>query len=66
MGELTAIGGDGHRQELCCLNCFTLLTGDYFSQCGQHAHARRTVSAFLHDLNTAVATVYSWPWHPNG
>lgn len=72
MSELTAISGDGHMQEARCLNCGTLLTGDYCSHCGQHAHAHRTVSAFLHDLAHGVLhfegkvwrTIPMLLWHP--
>lgn len=72
MGELQAIGDDGHMQEVRCLNCGTLLSGDYCSKCGQHAHAHRTVSAFLHDLAHGVLhfegkvwrTLPMLLWHP--
>ncbi len=72
MSELKAISGDGHMQEVRCLNCGTLLAGDYCSQCGQHAHAHRTVSAFLHDLAHGVLhfegkvwrTLPMLLWHP--
>ncbi|HEX6073421.1 MAG TPA: DUF3667 domain-containing protein [Sphingomicrobium sp.] len=43
-------GVDGHTHETNCLNCGTLLAGDYCHVCGQHAHVHRTLSAFFHDL----------------
>jgi len=46
-GEVSA---DGHTHERNCLNCGTLLTGDFCHACGQHAHVHRTLSAFFHDL----------------
>jgi Protein of unknown function (DUF3667) len=47
-------GGDGHTQEANCLNCGTPLTGRYCSNCGQHAHVHRTLSAFGHDFMHGV------------
>jgi hypothetical protein len=41
---------DGHTLEINCLNCGTPLTGPFCSQCGQHAHVHRTLSAFFHDF----------------
>lgn len=41
---------DGHTQEKNCLNCGTVLLGDYCHACGQQAHVHRTLSAFFHDL----------------
>jgi hypothetical protein len=41
---------DGHTHERRCLNCGADLAGPYCSQCGQHAHVHRTLSAFFHDL----------------
>ena len=41
---------DGHTHERNCLNCGAALTGPYCSECGQHAHVHRTLSAFFHDL----------------
>ena len=43
-------GSDGHTHERSCLNCGTLLTGDFCHACGQQAHVHRTLSAFFHDL----------------
>jgi len=43
-------GPDGHTHERRCLNCQTVLTGDYCHACGQQAHVHRTLSAFFHDL----------------
>ena len=43
-------GADGHTHERNCLNCGTLLAGDYCHSCGQHAHVHRTLTAFFHDL----------------
>ncbi|MEO7564728.1 MAG: DUF3667 domain-containing protein [Sphingomicrobium sp.] len=41
---------DGRGAEVCCLNCGAVLTGPYCHECGQQAHAHRTLSAFFHDL----------------
>src|SRR3954452_1410377 len=41
---------DGHTDERVCLNCGSLLTGPFCSECGQHAHVHRTLSAFFHDF----------------
>lgn len=43
-------GTDGHTHETNCLNCGATLTGPYCSQCGQHAHVHRTLSAFFDDF----------------
>jgi len=40
----------GHTHETRCLNCGADLTGPFCSQCGQHAHVHRTLTAFFHDL----------------
>jgi hypothetical protein len=48
------VGADGHTHEGACLNCGTLLTGDYCHACGQHAHVHRTLTAFFHDLLHSV------------
>jgi len=45
-----AVASDGRTQEAACLNCGTLLTGDYCHACGQHRHVHRTLTAFFHDL----------------
>lgn len=41
---------DGHTHETNCLNCGTLLAGDFCHVCGQHAHIHRTLTAFFHDF----------------
>ena len=43
-------GADGHTHETNCLNCGAALAGPYCSECGQHAHVHRTLSAFFHDF----------------
>jgi hypothetical protein len=43
-------GDDGHTHETACLNCGTVLTGEFCHACGQHAHVHRTLSAFFHDF----------------
>jgi hypothetical protein len=43
-------GPGGHTHETHCLNCGAELLGPYCSQCGQHAHVHRTLTAFSHDL----------------
>src|SRR5947208_7617507 len=41
---------DGHTVDRVCLNCGAALSGPFCSQCGQHAHVHRTLSAFFHDF----------------
>jgi hypothetical protein len=41
---------DGHTDETVCLNCGAALTGPFCSECGQHSHVHRTLSAFFHDF----------------
>jgi hypothetical protein len=43
-------GADGHTHETNCLNCGTLLSGEFCHVCGQHAHVHRTLRAFFHDF----------------
>ena len=48
-------GGDGHGRAHgethgACLNCGTLLVGDYCHVCGQTAHVHRTLGSIGHDL----------------
>lgn len=43
-------GADGHTDEQSCLNCGSVLVGDYCHSCGQRRHIHRTLSAFFHDL----------------
>ena len=43
-------GADGHTHEKACLNCGTLLSGDFCHSCGQRAHVHRTLKGFFHDL----------------
>lgn len=40
----------GHTHESHCLNCGTVLAGEFCAACGQHAHVHRTLGAFFHDL----------------
>jgi len=47
-------GADGHTAETVCLNCGAALSGPFCSQCGQHAHVHRTLSAFFHDFAHGV------------
>ena len=54
VGNSAAVGPDGHTVESSCLNCGTLLAGDYCHSCGQHAHVHRTLTAFFHDLAHGV------------
>jgi hypothetical protein len=44
------VGADGRTREAACLNCATVLVGDYCHSCGQHSHVHRTLGAFFHDL----------------
>ena len=41
---------EDHAQEGHCLNCGAVLAGPYCHGCGQHAHVRRSLEAFLHDF----------------
>jgi hypothetical protein len=47
-------GSDGHTDEHNCLNCGAGLIGPFCNQCGQHAHAHRTLAAFFHDFAHGV------------
>jgi hypothetical protein len=46
----TGIDESGHTTERACLNCGTVLVGDYCHACGQHGHVHRSLGAFGHDL----------------
>ena len=46
----TGVSADGHTTESNCLNCGTVLTGEYCHRCGQRGHVHRSLSAFFHDL----------------
>ena len=48
------VGADGHTTERKCLNCETVLTGEFCHGCGQRAHVHRTLSAFFHDVAHGV------------
>jgi len=50
MGEAVTVGVDGETQETACLNCGTVLAGEYCHACGQRGHVHRTLHAFGHDL----------------
>jgi hypothetical protein len=70
MPDLEAIGdaatgaaADGHTNEGHCLNCGTLLAGEYCHVCGQRAHVHRTLSAFWHDLLHGVLHFEGKIWH---
>jgi hypothetical protein len=56
------VGADGHTHESSCLNCGTLLAGDYCHACGQHAHVHRTLTAFFHDLLHGVLHFEGKTW----
>jgi hypothetical protein len=63
---------DGYTQETNCLNCGTMLSGEYCHACGQHAHVHRNLRAFWHDLAHSVLhfegkvwrTLPLLAWHP--
>lgn len=61
--EKTAGEGAGHTHETCCLNCGTRLIGPHCHNCGQHAHAHRTLGAFLHDLLHGALHFEGKIWH---
>ncbi len=42
--------GEGHTDEVACLNCGTALVGSHCHACGQAAHVHRTLASFFHDL----------------
>ena len=52
--DAAAIRADGHTGERACLNCHTLLAGDYCHACGQRAHVHRTLGSLVHDLAHVV------------
>ena len=54
--------GDGHTHELNCLNCGTLLAGEFCHVCGQHAHVHRTLTAFFHDFLHGVLHFEGKTW----
>lgn len=55
--------GEGRGEEgLACLNCRTLLIGDYCHKCGQSAHVRRSLKAFVHDLAHSVLHFEGKSW----
>ncbi|WP_428332859.1 DUF3667 domain-containing protein [Novosphingobium sp.] len=54
---------DGHTHETACLNCGTPLVGPFCTECGQAAHAHRTLAAFFHDLLHGVLHFESSIWH---
>lgn len=56
------VGVDGHTHERNCLNCGTLLTGEFCHACGQHAHVHRTLSAFFHDILHGVLHFEGKTW----
>lgn len=56
------VGADGHTHELTCLNCGSILQGDYCHACGQRAHVHRTLTAFAHDLLHGVLHLDGKVW----
>jgi len=48
------VGADGHTHEKNCLNCGTLLAGDYCHVCGQRSHVHRSLKAFMGDFVAGV------------
>lgn len=44
------VGTDGHTHEKNCLNCAAPLIGPFCSACGQKAHVRRSLRAFVGDF----------------
>src|SRR6185437_7809061 len=54
---------EGHTHEARCLNCGAALTGPYCSECGQHAHVHKTLTAFFHDLAHGVFHLEGKLWH---
>jgi hypothetical protein len=53
----------GHTHETRCLNCGAELSGPYCSECGQHAHVHKTLTAFFHDLAHGVFHLEGKLWH---
>lgn len=58
-GEASA---DGHTHETSCLNCGTLLAGEFCHACGQHAHVHKTLTAFFHDFLHGVLHFEGKTW----
>lgn len=54
--------GDGHTQEIACLNCGTALIGTHCHGCGQRAHVHRTIGSFAHDLLHGVLHFEGKTW----
>jgi hypothetical protein len=54
---------DGHSHETHCLNCGAELSGPYCSQCGQHRHVHKTLTAFFHDLAHGVFHLEGKLWN---
>jgi hypothetical protein len=54
---------DGHSHETHCLNCGAELTGPFCSQCGQHRHVHKTLTAFFHDLAHGVFHLEGKLWN---
>jgi hypothetical protein len=48
--ERSGAAVDGHTYERNCLNCGTVLAGEFCHVCGQKAHVHRSLGAFFHDL----------------
>ena len=57
-----SVSADGHTRETVCLNCSTLLAGDYCHTCGQRGHVHRTLTAFFHDLLHGVLHFEGKTW----
>jgi hypothetical protein len=53
---------DGHTDEINCLNCGTLLVGEFCHACGQHAHVHKTLTAFFHDFLHGVLHFEGKTW----
>jgi hypothetical protein len=54
---------DGHSHESRCLNCGAGLTGRFCHDCGQHAHAHKSLAAFFHDLAHGVFHLEGKLWN---
>jgi hypothetical protein len=53
-------GASGH--EGACLNCGTVLIGDYCHRCGQSGHVHRSLSAWWHDITHGVLHLDGKVW----
>lgn len=54
--------GGGEASGAACLNCSTILVGDYCHRCGQSGHVHRSVAAWWHDIAHGVLHLDGKVW----